>query len=114
MLPPEMANMSQSSLIVLFIFSLGISLGSVLVALDARDRGLNKTVCVAWFFAIIIFPPVLFAYLVSRNISIAMKSGSAFKQASKKEEIPYAEECPYCGATGDAGAKICSACGRLL
>lgn len=113
MLPQEMANLPQSSLALLFIFSLGISLASVLVALDARDRGRNKSVCVMWFFAIIIFPPALFGYLISRNISIAVTPSASFKKAAK-EEIPYTAECPYCGETGDAGAKICSACGRLL
>lgn len=115
MLPQEVLNnMSQGTLVMVYALAFAISLASVLTAIDARDQGMKKSTCISWFFAIMLFPPAVFAYLVVKNINKNSSGAVVLKQAIKKEEIPYTMECPYCGVTGEAGSKICPSCGKLL
>ena len=81
-------------------------LGAVFVAIDARDNGARKEICIAWYFGILIFPPVVLVY-------VFMKMWK-FKTFVDKEVKPATKKCGYCGATVSCMDKICPGCGRLF
>jgi hypothetical protein len=95
---------------VLVILSIVVSLVSVMIAFDARERGMTKFLAIIWFFAIQLFPPIIILYLLLRYLS-------------KKQGAPPpppggapsgTKHCPYCGAEVPPDARICGKCSKLL
>jgi len=99
--------MNPSSLATLALLATAISVAAVLVALDARDRGLSRGFCVLWSLGVQLFFPLIFIYLFFRN------SGASQRPAPLRTTIAKLE-CPYCGKPHDEGARLCSGCGRFL
>jgi len=100
-----------------------MSLAAILVAFDARERGMPKFTAIAWFFGIQLFPPAILIYLFMRWMESRLLNGMRppgtppqdFKgfNPPEKEQSTH-KYCPYCAAPLNGNEKICHGCGRLL
>jgi hypothetical protein len=101
---------------VLIIIGLIISLVSILIAFDARDRGMSKFVSVMWALAVQMFPPAALVYLLVRYF--AKKMGAIQTPGAPPGAPPAAPPgtkfCPYCGVSLPQDARLCSRCSKLL
>lgn len=106
-------------LILLVVMQSLIFIVSVLVALDARERGMKKEASVFWSFIVMVFPPFIFLYMMFRTLrqrqefTVGKQSEKPVIQAPPPP-VPAAVKCPYCGGDTEPGAKLCKRCGRLL
>lgn len=89
---------------------IAISFVAILIAFDARDRGMTKPVAIVWFLAVQLFPPAALAYLLIRNLTGKTPMFKLRSGAEKKTK----RYCPYCAAPVEGEEKICRGCGRLL
>jgi len=110
---------------VLILISVISSLAGILVAFDARERGMSKFTAIAWFFGIQLFPPIVIMYLFMRWLESRLlsgmrppgvpppPSGSTGAQPPESSQSSH-KYCPYCAAPLSGNEKICQGCGRLL
>jgi hypothetical protein len=112
-IPAPLSGASTILYLGLVVFSMLINLAGVLVAMDARERGMSKRTAVLWYFAVImLFGLPAIAYLILRNAE-SSKSNTAPQRPAKQNTLPQ-KYCPYCGAPQAAGSKICPACQKFL
>ena len=90
---------------LLLLISMGVALVAVLVALDARERGMSKPAAICWFFAVQLFLPIVVIYMILRRNGLPLKN---------IQQPPEPVHCPYCDAELEAGARVCQSCRRLL
>jgi hypothetical protein len=93
--------------LMMFIFAF-TAFVSLWVAFDARERGSSKTVCFLWYFAILLFSPVVVLYVGLRFWEMNMAA------RTKPPAQTSARPCPYCNVPTPGGAKMCPHCGRIL
>ena len=117
-LPNPFSGISSNLYFVIIILSVIVNLAGVLVALDARERGMSKVTAVLWFFAVIVFFGLPAAvYLLFRNSVLSGRNTShtGTPQASDPSPPATAQRfCPYCGAPQQPHAKLCPDCGKFL
>lgn len=113
-LPPPLDGVSTALYLGLIAISTLVNLAGVLVALDARDRGMNKFTAVIWYFAVIALfglPAVLYLFLRKPLASAGSRGQNA---AADSQPAPPQRYCPYCGQAQEPDSKICPACRKLL
>ena len=114
-MPSPIPNMPLPLALVFLALSLAINLAGVLVALDARERGLSKASAILWYFAVIaLFGLPAAFYLLIRNNARPGRGGGEVAPSQQGRPEPRQEFCPYCGAPRPPGSRICPSCGKLL
>lgn len=101
--------------LLLVVLSVLVNLAGVLVALDARDRGMTKIAAVLWYFAVVILfglPAAL--YMMTRNSGASKPGPGAPPPPPVQPPAQSRRFCPYCGEPQDADSKICPACRKFL
>lgn len=99
---------------VVLIISMIILVVSILIAFDARDRGMSKFFAIVWAIAVQLFPPAALVYLLVRRF-VPRPGMSQGPRPDAPPPPPHGKNlCPYCGADIASGAKLCAKCGRLL
>ena len=116
-------SIPPQTLILFFIFQSIVIIAAVLVALDARERGGKKEGSVFWAFMIMMFPPIVFIYLIFRTLRARLIPSGGLPNGlpnrtldlSNLKRTPAKDQnCPYCGDALGAGDRICKRCGKLL
>ena len=119
------------TLLLFFIFQSIVIIAAVLVALDARERGAKKEGSVLWAFMIMMFPPIVFIYLIFRTLRARLSLPGGWSNGppgSRPNGLPNKtpdlsnlkrtptpdQNCPYCGGALGAGDRLCKRCGKLL
>jgi hypothetical protein len=101
-------------LALFFFLGLIAALTSLIVALDARERGMSKFVAIAWGIAVQMFFPMALVYLFMRFLMSARKGKGTAQVFFQKQVQAIPERCSYCAAELPENSRVCKECGRLV
>ena len=99
---------------LIFLMGLVSALTSLIVALDAREHGMNKFAAILWGLSVQMFFPMAFVYLIVRYLIAARQGAGAAQGLFQKQVPPPPERCPYCAAELPENSRVCKECGRLI